>query len=175
MNKILSTPPAAQQGEIFVTRRWRNNTRKASYSSDASGNGECCRSDFKAGFDRQVHALQNLQENHRANHFFESLNEYRCMKAAEYISDGKSVSKAASPCGFDNNSFFTKTFKRYIGALPSKIAPESCGAPKARSPLCCSQELDSENFRKPFTSSPTCAIIHKQRYLTKTRFGIYGF
>ena len=52
---------------------------------------------------------------------FENLNEYRCLKAAEYIAEGKSVSEAASLCGFDNNSFFTKTFKRYIGTLPSKI------------------------------------------------------
>lgn len=43
-NKILSSPPAAQQGEIFVTRRWQSNTRKASYSLDASGNGEYCKS-----------------------------------------------------------------------------------------------------------------------------------
>ena len=53
---------------------------------------------------------------------FENLNEYRCMKAAEYIADGKSVSEAATLCGFENNSFFTKTFKKYIGILPSKIA-----------------------------------------------------
>ena len=33
---ILSTPPAAQQGEIFVTWQWQNNTRKVSYNSDAS-------------------------------------------------------------------------------------------------------------------------------------------
>ena len=52
---------------------------------------------------------------------FENLNEYRCLKAAEYIAEGKSVSEAANLCGFDNNSFFTKTFKRYIGTLPSKI------------------------------------------------------
>ncbi len=43
MNKILSSPPAAQQGEIFVMRRWRSNTHKASNNSGASGNGEYCK------------------------------------------------------------------------------------------------------------------------------------
>ncbi len=47
------------------------------------------------------------------------INTYRCRKAAEYISDGKTVSEAAQECGFTNMSFFTKTFKTYMGRLPS--------------------------------------------------------
>lgn len=52
---------------------------------------------------------------------FENLNAYRCMKAAEYIESGVSVSAAAERCGFENRSFFTRMFKRYIGVLPSKM------------------------------------------------------
>ena len=52
---------------------------------------------------------------------FENINAYRCMKAAEYIASGKNVCESANLCGFENNSFFTKTFKRYIGVLPSKL------------------------------------------------------
>ena len=52
---------------------------------------------------------------------FENINSYRCMKAAEYISRGKSVCEAANLCGFENNSFFTKTFKKHMGVLPSKL------------------------------------------------------
>ena len=51
---------------------------------------------------------------------FENINAYRCMRAAEYIRDGKNVCEAASLCGFENNSFFTKTFKKHMGVLPSK-------------------------------------------------------
>ena len=51
---------------------------------------------------------------------FENINAFRCMRAAEYLRDGKNVCKAASLCGFENNSFFTKTFKKYMGVLPSK-------------------------------------------------------
>ena len=52
---------------------------------------------------------------------FENINAYRCMRAAEYISQGKNVCEAASLCGFENNSFFSKTFKKYMGVLPSKF------------------------------------------------------
>ena len=52
---------------------------------------------------------------------FENVNAYRCMKAAEYIASGKNVCESANLCGFENNSFFTKTFKRYMGILPSKL------------------------------------------------------
>lgn len=51
---------------------------------------------------------------------FQYLNGFRCKMAAEYISEGKSVSEAATLCGFGNMSFFTKTFKKYMGCLPSK-------------------------------------------------------
>ena len=51
---------------------------------------------------------------------FDNINAYRCMKAAEHISDGNSISEAALLCGFENNSYFTKTFKKHMGALPSK-------------------------------------------------------
>ena len=49
----------------------------------------------------------------------EYLNNYRCIKAIDYLSSGLSVTDTASFCGFDNLSFFTKTFKKYIGKLPS--------------------------------------------------------
>jgi YesN/AraC family two-component response regulator len=51
---------------------------------------------------------------------FENVNAFRCMRAAEYLQDGKNVCEAASLCGFENNSFFTKTFKKHMGVLPSK-------------------------------------------------------
>ena len=48
------------------------------------------------------------------------INSYRCKKVSEYISDGLSISEAAQKCGFTNMSYFTKTFKTYMGCLPSK-------------------------------------------------------
>ena len=54
---------------------------------------------------------------------FENIHAYRCMRAAEYIRDEKNVCEAASLCCFENNSFFTKTFKNHMGVLPSKYLP----------------------------------------------------
>lgn len=50
----------------------------------------------------------------------ENINNYRCIKAIDYLSAGYNVAETASLCGFSNLSFFTKIFKKYIGSLPSK-------------------------------------------------------
>lgn len=49
----------------------------------------------------------------------EALNEYRCIRAKELLGEGMGVSESARLCGFENISFFTKTFKKYTGILPS--------------------------------------------------------
>ena len=49
----------------------------------------------------------------------EYIQQYRCMKAADYLAEGYCVAEAAMRCGFSNLSFFTKTFKKHIGKLPS--------------------------------------------------------
>ena len=51
---------------------------------------------------------------------FEYINVFRCRQAQQLIISGLSISESASLCGFSNMSFFTKTFKRYIGLLPSE-------------------------------------------------------
>ena len=47
------------------------------------------------------------------------INSYRCQKAANLISAGSTVSESAKLCGFTNMSFFTKTFKHYMGCMPN--------------------------------------------------------
>lgn len=51
---------------------------------------------------------------------FTYLNMVRCKEAKRLILDGMSVSAAAVSCGFENLSYFTRVYKRYIGQPPSK-------------------------------------------------------
>ncbi len=50
----------------------------------------------------------------------EYTNTYRCQQAANRLARGATVTEAAAQCGFENLSFFTKTFCRYMGANPSQ-------------------------------------------------------
>ena len=49
----------------------------------------------------------------------EFINSYRCEKAIELIREGCPINEAAIKCGFNNMSFFTRTFKSHTGKLPS--------------------------------------------------------
>ncbi len=51
---------------------------------------------------------------------FDSLNIIRCKEARHLLDDGATVSEAAAACGFENLSYFSRTFKRYTGKLPSE-------------------------------------------------------
>ena len=51
---------------------------------------------------------------------FENLNNYRCIRAIEQLTTGHPVAETAVLCGFENLSFFTRTFKHYTGKLPSE-------------------------------------------------------
>lgn len=55
------------------------------------------------------------------NTIFEYLNIARCRTAAALIAGGMSVSSAAHECGFENLSYFSRTYKKYLGGLPSEI------------------------------------------------------
>lgn len=48
------------------------------------------------------------------------INLIRCSNAKQLLQSGKyTVSEAAFLCGFDNLSYFSKTYKKHIGCLPS--------------------------------------------------------
>jgi AraC-like DNA-binding protein len=54
----------------------------------------------------------------------QTINQMRCMEARRLIEGGMPVSAAAPSCGFDNLSYFTRTYKKYLGSLPSEHMPK---------------------------------------------------
>ncbi len=51
---------------------------------------------------------------------FEYLALCRCRAAARLMDEGKSVSEAATASGFSHLSYFSRTYRRYMGKLPSQ-------------------------------------------------------
>ena len=50
------------------------------------------------------------------------INMIRCDTAKKLLSEGEyNVGEVADMCGFDNMPYFTKTFKKYTGVLPSQV------------------------------------------------------
>jgi AraC-like DNA-binding protein len=57
----------------------------------------------------------------------EYINSLRCKNAQRYILNGENVASAASLSGFDNLSYFSRTYKKHIGFLPSETLKNKQG------------------------------------------------
>lgn len=55
---------------------------------------------------------------------FEIIRVVRCKEARRMIEQGMPIHKAASACGFDTPSYFTRAFKKCFRELPSKYVPK---------------------------------------------------
>jgi len=55
----------------------------------------------------------------------QTVNLLRCTQAKLLIEGGATVSQAALSCGFDNLSYFSRTFKKLMGALPSRLTVQA--------------------------------------------------
>lgn len=53
---------------------------------------------------------------------FEFINGTRCTEACHRIAMGMSLAQAAKECGFESLPYFSRTFKKKTGELPSKYA-----------------------------------------------------
>ncbi len=54
------------------------------------------------------------------NTVLEQINMIRCNQAKTMIMRNEKISDAATLCGFENHSYFAKTYKKIIGELPSE-------------------------------------------------------
>ena len=59
------------------------------------------------------------------NTIIEFINTLRCTEAKRLIEKGMRVSEAAYTCGFDNLSYFSRTFQHIIGHEPSFFAKKT--------------------------------------------------
>lgn len=59
----------------------------------------------------------------------EFLNIIRCNEAKKLINQGISIKESAFSCGFDNLSYFSRTYKKYMGYMPSEEKRKSLSQP----------------------------------------------
>ena len=52
----------------------------------------------------------------------EFINWSRCYQAKQLLDGNRTVAEVATACGFNNLSYFSRTYRRYIGNLPSLAA-----------------------------------------------------
>lgn len=62
---------------------------------------------------------------HTGNTIVQAIKLMRCTEAQRLMEGGMSVSAAAASCGFENLSYFTRTYKDLLGVLPSQVVKKA--------------------------------------------------
>lgn len=105
-----STLERVHQALVFMKA---NFARKISVDDMAA-----CAGLSKFHFQREFKRVTGTTPNHY-------LNMIRCAHAQRLLETGRySVKEVAFLCGFSNCSYFSSTFRHYIGVLPSQIHPQ---------------------------------------------------
>jgi AraC-like DNA-binding protein len=114
-NRDLSTQPANLANVKMAIKYIKENSAKKmtiDEISEASGLS-------KAYLSRKFKAITGFT-------IVNYINLVRCQNASKLIRSGKfKINEAAIECGFDNMSYFTKTYKKYMNAYPSNDKTQS--------------------------------------------------
>ncbi len=69
--------------------------------------------------------LSRVFKEHTGKTIIEMVNLIRCTEAKRLIENGMSVSRAATACGYENLSYFSRTFQKIFYKLPSSFSQKS--------------------------------------------------
>ena len=72
-----------------------------------------------------VTSFCRFYKNRTLKHFKQTLNEMRISHACELLGKGSTVQEACYRSGFNNPAYFSRTFKRIVGANPSSYKSHS--------------------------------------------------
>lgn len=116
---------------------WRNHSRPTAEQESTTDTGESMRiaiGYIKSHFNEKL-TLEDIAFEAGLSKFYFSrefkkltgvtvvtyINMLRCREARKMLEQDKySIHQVSEYCGFSNDSYFTKTYKKYIGSLPSK-------------------------------------------------------
>ena len=81
-----------------------------------------CLTVFALGLDMSVELPTKVIATLSEGSFFGYINNLRCREAERMLRSGEeTVGEVARRCGFDNLSYFTRTFRAVVGKTPSEL------------------------------------------------------
>ena len=118
---------------IFLVENYNCSTATSAYSSKTYSRVKIALSYIEKNLNRdltleEIAASAGINKYQLAREFkhatqrsvFQYINYLRCKTAMAMLKSGSTATEAALNCGFKNLSYFSKTYKKYMGEIPTK-------------------------------------------------------